>query len=583
MPTGSDRNPRGVRVRQRNAAGEIIPEPAIVEGETSPNAVFARTFATIAVGLHALPENIVDAVRALPERFFPPPWIFWMAVHVIRQVAVHRRAWQFVQANCPVRCSCAERRGSPAWRTEPASVENDDFECTFAITRSQASVRVHRRDLDIFVRVPLRIETLSASEIALHAWQDFVPLPPEELAWHDGDARYGMAGVRLQELVPEVGQDDLLDDLRTMQLVGGDDDSVTTIHDYDSLVLDLCRRLEDPQWRPWGAALAGDWFLLEDLAMAANDQELLAEARRRTDLCIRTWLTDLKHQMADRAQLDEYSDWRPYVLRMIHRRGQDYFRQRIQPYLRDLTWIADWGGTLLAFCDGSWWPDLLRIVARLLNTSRYATAMTCVEYLLQDAARIDAVMQTIGDTGILDGQRWEELAFLLMAHAPQLAMPVIENALQGKEVALMPFLAVVDTEWSRHLLQGRLQDPGRGDSMRRLRLLIALSHSNVSEVARAARRSLSEPTGLRGRRREQDRFKYILDTIRRHEQNHAAGSAGAGGDLSSSLSIYLSNNDTGWNMSEATARRLLDRLVANRLADVAVASDGPARTEVPQP
>jgi hypothetical protein len=108
-----------------------------------------------------------------------------------------------------------------------------------------------------------------------------------------------------------VGRDDLLDDLRTMQLVGGDEDSVTTIRDYDSAVLDLCSRVEDPRWQPWIAALTGDWFLLEDLAAAANDQDLLTEARRRTDLLLRTWLTDPKHMMPW-DQLDECCDWRPY-------------------------------------------------------------------------------------------------------------------------------------------------------------------------------------------------------------------------------------------------------------------------------
>jgi len=72
MSTGPDRNPRGVRVRQRNAAGEVVPEP---QHEDSPTALFAQTFAVIANGLHALPENLVEAVRALPERFFLPPWI----------------------------------------------------------------------------------------------------------------------------------------------------------------------------------------------------------------------------------------------------------------------------------------------------------------------------------------------------------------------------------------------------------------------------------------------------------------------------------------------------------------------------
>ena len=102
MSTGPERNPRGVRVWQRDAAGEIIPER---EGGASPNALFAQTFATIANGLHALPENIVEAVRALPERYFPPPWIFWLLVYVIRQVARDRFPWEYLpQPIVPFAC-----------------------------------------------------------------------------------------------------------------------------------------------------------------------------------------------------------------------------------------------------------------------------------------------------------------------------------------------------------------------------------------------------------------------------------------------------------------------------------------------
>ncbi len=470
MSTGPERNPRGVRVWQRDAAGEIIPEP---EGGASPNALFARTFATIANGLHALPENIVEPVRILPERFFPPPWIFWLLVHVIKHVANDRRTWEFVRANCPVRCTCVERRGRRTWHPEPASVANDEFECAFEMAhlqppvfemdrmpaRTQATARVRRRDLEIHTQIPLRIEAVSESEAALQAWQDFVPLTSDALAWHEGDQRFGVAGARLGEFVPPGSWQYLLGDLRAMQLVLRDRDAITAIRDYDSVVLDLCRRLEDPQWRPWVAALAGDWFLLEDLATAASNQELLAEARRQTDLCIHTWLTD-PNGMADWGPSDEYTDWRPYCLRMIHRRGGDYFRERIQPNLRDLRWIADWGGALPPFCDESWRPDLLRIIERLLNTPRHDAAMTCIEHLLRNTANVDTVMQTINDVGVLDARRWEELAFLLMTYAPQLAMPVIENAIAAQSwLSLVPFLAYVDAEWSRRILQSELQNP----------------------------------------------------------------------------------------------------------------------------
>jgi hypothetical protein len=271
------------------------------------------------------------------------------------------------------------------------------------------------------------------------------------------------------------------------------------------------------------------------------------------------------------------------VLPVIEGRGEDYFRQRIQPYLRDLSWIADWGHALLAFCDESWRSDLLQIVARLLNTPHFAVAMACVDDLLQDPDNVDAVMQTISDTGILDAQRWEELALLLMAHAPQVAMPVIENALQGADVALLPFLAVIDAEWSQCLLQRLLQDPRQRDPVRRLRLLTALSYSNDREAARTARRSLSELPAIPGRRSEQQRFKFILELIRTCEQQYASEPAEAAEYLSNSLSIYLEDNGVGWQMSAATGHRLLDHLVGNRLADVDDASDSLASEQGPQP
>jgi hypothetical protein len=54
-------------IEESRFRGEIISEPASVEGDASPIALFARAFSTIAEGLHALPENIVDAVRELPS------------------------------------------------------------------------------------------------------------------------------------------------------------------------------------------------------------------------------------------------------------------------------------------------------------------------------------------------------------------------------------------------------------------------------------------------------------------------------------------------------------------------------------
>jgi hypothetical protein len=576
MSTDSNRNPRGVRIRQRNAAGEIIPEPAFTgQGEVGPTALFAQTFSTIATGLQSLPEDLVHAVRELPERSFPPPWVFWLLVHVIRHVANHRRAWEFVRANCPVRCSHVERRG---WQTEPATIENDEFYCAFQVALSQATVAVYRRDTHDFVRIPLRIEAISASEVDLHAWQDFVPLSPRAIAWDDDDERFddderdGMAGARLQEFVPAASGEELLDDLRAMQLVLGDEDALMAVRDYDQVVLDLCRRLENPQWRPWLAALAGDWFLLEDLATATNNQELLAEARRRTALFIRTWLTDPKHTIADWGFFQDCPDWRAYCLRMIHRRGSDYFRAQIQPYLRDLRWIADWGDALPPFCDASWQPDLLRIIERLLNTRRDDVALVCIEHLLYSGADAGAVMQTIRDVGILDAGRWEDLAFLMMAHAPQLSLPAIENALSGGPCpALMPFLAVVDTEWSRSVLQRQLEDSRQRDPVQRLRLLTALSESEQAEVARAAKRSVSEMGRLSGRRREQSAFRDRVYAIRRRVQRYRTAPSDAAEGLLGSLSIYrLAGGD--WELGAASAGRLLERIVTSRLSEVAEAA-----------
>ena len=85
MSTGLTRNLRGVHVRQRNSAGETIPQPAVAEGATAVNARLASRFAVIAEGLLTLPENTVEAVRRLPETCFPPPWMFWMLIDIIKR------------------------------------------------------------------------------------------------------------------------------------------------------------------------------------------------------------------------------------------------------------------------------------------------------------------------------------------------------------------------------------------------------------------------------------------------------------------------------------------------------------------
>ena len=199
------------------------------------------------------------------------------------------------------------------------------------------------------------------------------------------------------------------------------------------------------------------------LAQAANDQELVAEARRGADLFARTWLANPKHVVETWEAFGAILDWRGACLRTIHSRGADYLRQQVQPYLRDLHWIADWGGALPPFCDASWQPQLLQIIERLLNTPRHGAAMACIEHLLQEPANVEAILQATINFGILVGTRWEELAFLVLAIAPHLAMPLMENALSHSECrALLPFLAVVDAPWSRRLLQRHLQDSGPG-------------------------------------------------------------------------------------------------------------------------
>jgi hypothetical protein len=257
---------------------------------------------------------------------------------------------------------------------------------------------------------------------------------------------------------------------------------------------------------------------------------------------------------------------------MIHRRGSDYFRAQIQPYLRDLRWIADWGDALPPFCDASWQPDLLRIIERLLNTRRDDVALVCIEHLLYSGADAGAVMQTIRDVGILDAGRWEDLAFLMMAHAPQLSLPAIENALSGGPCpALMPFLAVVDTEWSRSVLQRQLEDSRQRDPVQRLRLLTALSESEQAEVARAAKRSVSEMGRLSGRRREQSAFRDRVYAIRRRVQRYRTAPSDAAEGLLGSLSIYrLAGGD--WELGAASAGRLLERIVTSRLSEVAEAA-----------
>ena len=169
MSTGTSRNLRGIQVRPRDAAGEVIPEPVNASGEASLHAYFAQTFRTIAAGLRALPENVVDAVRALPESFFPPPWVMWMLLPVLLRFATTRRAREFVRTHCPIRCRFDPRT---RWTADPA-IESDEFECTFVVRNEQINVYVLHRTQGIHVPVPVRVVPVSAWEVLLHPGEDF--------------------------------------------------------------------------------------------------------------------------------------------------------------------------------------------------------------------------------------------------------------------------------------------------------------------------------------------------------------------------------------------------------------------------
>ena len=150
MSTGSNRNLRGVQVI-RNAAGERIPEPVNASGEASPHAHFAQTFRTIAAGLRALPENVVDAVRALPESFFPPPWVFWTLLHVLERFA---DVWHTLKSCAAIARSDA---GSIRHLVADPAIESDEFECNFVVHNEQINVSVSSRTDGTYVTVPVRV------------------------------------------------------------------------------------------------------------------------------------------------------------------------------------------------------------------------------------------------------------------------------------------------------------------------------------------------------------------------------------------------------------------------------------------
>ncbi len=572
MSTGPERNPRGVRVWQRDAAGEIIPER---EGGASPNALFAQTFATIANGLHALPENIVEAVRALPERHFPPPWIFWLLVYVIRQVARDRFPWEYLRAHCPIRML---RDGSGIVTVDP-SLDSEGFQFAFFLFDAQASAIVNHFASGLYTEMLLRFEPVNACEVLAHVWEEPALPHRDDLARNELAMRVGIVPERLQALIPEASWDQLLTDLVGLQLIVFHENSetFTAIRGFDRVVLNVYSRDRDDRWRPFLAALAGDWLLLEDLAAAANDQELLAEAHRRADLFLRTWLENPRHVVGEWEVFDTVCDWRGLCLALIRSRGAEYFRQQLQPYLRDLHWIAEWGDALPPFCDEGWEPDLWQVIERLINTPRHRAALACIEHLLQAPGQANTVIQRTTNIGILVGERWEELAFLLLALAPELAMPLMERALALSQChALLPFLAVVDAEWSRRLLQRSLQECRSRSRPHWLRVLFALSQSRHSETAEAASREIVEIThgrGLRGRKRQN--LVQMINSVRSSEESYRTQPLEAGRNLARAIADHISHNsDLSWAMTEASGRRLLDRLVANRLADVAAPSTG---------
>ena len=242
----------------------------------------------------------------------------------------------------------------------------------------------------------------------------------------------------MRALVPAESWETLHNDLAAMQLLVFDHASgtVSAVRDYDQVILDLEQR---GQRSPMAAVpgCPGRGLVSSGRSGGGSQRPGTAGGGPSAERSVPPYLAGesavLRTTVAGVQQ--PFGLARPMPAHDPQSRRREYFRQQVQPYLGDLRWIADWGAVLPPFCDASWQPDLLQIIERLLNTPRYDVAMTCIEYLFQEPANVEAILQATTNFGILIGTRWEELAFLLLAFAPQQAMPVLGRGFGTFEVS----------------------------------------------------------------------------------------------------------------------------------------------------
>jgi len=241
---------------------------------------------------------------------------------------------------------------------------------------------------------------------------------------------------------------------------------------HTELIERFVERLEDPRWRLWLAALVGDWLMAAELVEESDDQELRDAVGRRAEQCVSRWLAPTP---------TEHETRQLHIVRAIHQRGRDYFREHFDRCLRDPEWARAWVPGLLVLDDEEFAPEVYWVLGEIIDASDSSTercALECARFLLRHGYCFDRVAELVSECMWTD-EHIRNAALLLLEYAPRLAMPSVRRALrEGSDRSCMVMvLAGIDQPWSRWELRAILDENDRRDPEYVLLVAVALRRS----------------------------------------------------------------------------------------------------------
>jgi hypothetical protein len=236
---------------------------------------------------------------------------------------------------------------------------------------------------------------------------------------------------------------------------------------------------QEPANRLWLAAVAGDWLLGYELALAVGDSQLIAVTKQRADECRKLRCNMVRRKLGNRPVNGNALD-------ALHEMGAENLPDLIRQGLTgDDSAVGSVLWHLNKHDDPSWCPEVFKALDRLRPGDDDAgVSLSCARYLLKHGHRIDQVVKIISDMP----DNTEEVALLLLEHAPQHALPAIRRALRATDSisnGVAASLAMIDRPWSRQELVDALEGEYR-DAELALPLVVALEESHDPETRAVA-------------------------------------------------------------------------------------------------